>query len=124
MPPGFRLAPRSQEITLHAANRHGGREIFTLRACAKLAAPARPLETRQTDAMVQRRFVLVAMTRKSSRSTAVSLQKSGGEKGLQNRRQIFGDILGDEARPKMPGRRTMQPDGGGGRFKQWHGLGK
>ena len=52
------------------------------------------------------------------------LQNSIDEKRAQNRRHIFGNVLGDEARPKMPGGRAMQPDGGGGGLEGRHGLGK
>ena len=57
-------------------------------------------------------------------SAAIALQKSIGEKRAQNRRQIFGNVLGDEARPKMAGGGAMQPDGGGGGLEGRHGLGK
>ena len=62
--------------------------------------------------------------RRRCHSAAIALQKSIGEKRAQNRRQIFGNVLGDEARPKMTGGGAMQPDGGGGGLEGRHGLGK
>jgi hypothetical protein len=73
-----------------------------------------PLSRPRASAMQAK---MPAGSRKSSCSAGVSLQKSIGEKGLQNWRQIFGDVLGDEARPKMPRGGTMKPDGGGRRFE-------
>ncbi len=48
------------------------------------------------------------------RSAAVSLQNAFREKRAQDRGKILRNILGDEAWPKLPGGRAMQPDGGRG----------
>ena len=70
------------------------------------------------------RFRWVTAQENKSHSAAIVLQKSSGEKCLQNWRQIFGDVLGDEARPIMPCGGAVKPDGGGGGLEGRHGLGK
>src|SRR3984893_13637943 len=69
-------------------------------------------------------FKMSLRFRRRCHSAAIALQKSIGEKRAQNRRQIFGNVLGDEAGPKMTGGGAMQPDGGGGGFEGRHGWGK